>query len=156
MHLIQNQTHSELLSMTSQHGGASLFGTKRNLPSWRLLSPIRMCTFLHFGFNLYLPLVLTNFVYVVYRSGLLNSEKCVSELVEVICFDKSFHRSSKGRFTRYDFVAYNLLVTCLRHILGHDCRKVLKHVLKSYDFFSCRKRVIRRLRAIKSYRVNRP
>ena len=47
---------------------------------------------------------------------------------------------TKGRITRYDFVAYNLLTTRLRHFLGHDCRKVLKHVLKSYDFFSCRKR----------------
>ena len=36
---------------------------------------------------------------------------------------------SKGRFTRYDFVAYNLLTTRLRHILGHDCRKVVKHVV---------------------------
>ena len=55
-----------------------------------------------------------------------------------------------------DFVARNLLTTRLRHILGHDCHKVLKHVLKSYNFFSCRKRVARRLRATKSYRVNRP
>ena len=50
-------------------------------------------------------------------------------------------------------------VISLRHaydILGHNCRKVLKHVLKSYDFFSCRKRVVRRLHATKSYRVNRP
>ena len=41
----------------------------------------------------------------------------------------------KGRFTRYDFVACDLLTTRLRHILGHDCRKVLKHVFKSYNFF---------------------
>ena len=26
-------------------------------------------------------------------------------------------------------------VTSLQHILGHDCRKVLKHVFKSYNFF---------------------
>ena len=31
--------------------------------------------------------------------------------------------------------------TLIQHILGHDCRKVLEHVLKSYDFFSCRKEV---------------
>ena len=36
-----------------------------------------------------------------------------------------------------------------------DCRKVAKHALKSYDFFSCRKRLVRRLHATKSYRVNR-
>ena len=47
-------------------------------------------------------------------------------------------RGLKCRFTRYDFVAYNLLTTHLRHFLGHDCRKVLKHGLKSYNFFSCR------------------
>ena len=63
----------------------------------------------------------------------------------------------KGRFTRYDFVAYNLFTTRLLHFLGHDFRKVLlKHVLKSYGFFSCRKRVVRKLHATKSYRVNRP
>ena len=33
------------------------------------------------------------------------------------------------------FVACDLLTTRLRHLLGHDCRKVLEHVLKSYDFF---------------------
>ena len=33
------------------------------------------------------------------------------------------------------FVAYNFLMTRLRHFLGHDCPKVLKYVLKSYDFF---------------------
>ena len=69
-------------------------------------------------------------------------------------FDRPLN--TKGRFTRYDFVARNLLTTRLRHILGHDCRKVLKHVLKSYDFFSCRKRVVRRMRATKSHRVDRP
>ena len=53
----------------------------------------------------------------------------------------------KGRFTRYDFVASN----SLRHFLGHDCRDVLKDVLRSYNFF----RVVRRLRAAKSHRVNR-
>ena len=37
-------------------------------------------------------------------------------------------------YTRYDFVARNLLTTRLRHFLGHDCRKVLKHVWKSYNF----------------------
>ena len=31
--------------------------------------------------------------------------------------------------------------TSLRHVLGHDCHKVLKHVFKSYDFFLCRKQV---------------
>ena len=50
-------------------------------------------------------------------------------------------RYCKGCFTWYDFVAYNLLTTRLRHILGHDYRKVLEHVLKSYDIFSCRKQV---------------
>ena len=48
------------------------------------------------------------------------------------------------------------IVPCKSAFIGHDCRKVLKHVLKSYDIFSCRKRVVRRLHATKSHRVNRP
>ena len=35
-------------------------------------------------------------------------------------------------------------MTCLGHILGHDCHKVLKHVLKSYNFF----RVVRELESV--------
>ena len=65
--------------------------------------------------------------------------------------------------TRYDFVTCNLLTTSLlaavfsvapplsphkrpydtliRHIVGHDFREVLKHVLKSYNFFRVVKEV---------------
>ena len=49
--------------------------------------------------------------------------------------------SIKGGFTRYDFVACNLLTTRLRQFSGHDCRKVLEHVLKSYDILSWRFRI---------------
>ena len=42
---------------------------------------------------------------------------------------------SKDQFTRYDFVACDPLTTSLQHFLGHDCRKVLRHVLKSYASF---------------------
>ena len=41
----------------------------------------------------------------------------------------------------YDFVACNLLTTRLRHCLGHDYCKVLKLVLKSYNFFRVVKEV---------------
>ena len=47
---------------------------------------------------------------------------------------------------------YYTLTTRFRPRLSYG----FKHVLKSYDFFSCRKRVVRRLHATKSYRVNRP
>ena len=45
------------------------------------------------------------------------------------------YEQPKGRFTRYDFVACSPLTTRSRHLLCHDCRQVLKHVLKSYNFF---------------------
>ena len=41
----------------------------------------------------------------------------------------------KDDSTQYGFVACNFLTTYKRHFLGHDCRKVLKHVYKSYNFF---------------------
>ena len=58
----------------------------------------------------------------------------------------------KGRFTRYDFVACNLLTTRLQH--EKSCR-ILKHVLKPYDSRGL-KSVVRRLHATKSHLVNRP
>ena len=58
----------------------------------------------------------------------------------------------KGRFTRYDFATCILHTTRLQHFLGHNCRKVLKHVLKSYDFFhviyACREGSMRRNRTV--------
>ena len=60
-----------------------------------------------------------------------------------------WHAEHKGRFTRYDFVAYDKLTTGLRHqffscnsnlqltydcrVRHQKCRRILKHVLKSYD-----------------------
>ena len=58
----------------------------------------------------------------------------------------------KGRFTRYDFVAYDKLTTRLRH--------ELLRVNQTYNSLngpkSCRRPVVSLSFAIKSYRVNRP
>ena len=60
--------------------------------------------------------------------------------------------SCKGRFTRYDFVAYGILTTGLRHELFL--------VNQTYNSLnspkSCRRPVVRLSYATKSYRVNRP
>ena len=58
----------------------------------------------------------------------------------------------KGRFTRYDFVAYDKLTTDLRHELFR--------VNQTYNSLngpkSCRRPVVSLSYATKSYRVNRP
>ena len=58
----------------------------------------------------------------------------------------------KGRFTRYDFVAYDKLTTGLRHELFR--------VNQTYNSLnghkSCRRPVVSLSYATKSYRVNRP
>ena len=57
-----------------------------------------------------------------------------------------------GRFTRYDFVAYDKLTACLR-------RELLR-VNQTYNSLngikSCRRPVVSLSYATKSYRVNRP
>ena len=59
---------------------------------------------------------------------------------------------TKGRFTRYDFVAYDKLTTRLRH--------ELLRVNQTYNSLngpkSCRRPVVSLAYATKSYRVNRP
>ena len=59
---------------------------------------------------------------------------------------------SKGRFTRYDFVAYDKLTTGLRHELFR--------VNQTYNSLngpkSCRRPVVSLSYATKSYHVNRP
>ena len=59
---------------------------------------------------------------------------------------------AKGRFTRYDFVAYDKLTTGLRHELFR--------VNQTYNSLngpkSCRRPVVSLSYATKSYRVNRP
>ena len=59
---------------------------------------------------------------------------------------------SKGRFTRYDFAAYDKLTTRLRH--------ELLRVNQTYNSLngpkSCRRPVVSLSYATKSYRVNRP
>ena len=67
--------------------------------------------------------------------------------------DKSIsHYPSKGRFTRYDFAAYDKLTTRLRH--------ELPPVNQTYNSLngpkSCRRPVVSLSYATKSYRVNRP
>ena len=61
-------------------------------------------------------------------------------------------RICKGRFTRYDFVAYDKLTTGLRHELSR--------VNQTYSSLngpkSCRRPVVSLSYATKSYRVNRP
>ena len=63
-----------------------------------------------------------------------------------------FTESCKGRFTRYDFVAYDKLTTRLRH--------ELLRVNQTYNSLngpkSCRRPVVSLSYATKSYRVNRP
>ena len=63
-----------------------------------------------------------------------------------------FAKSFKGRFTQYDFVAYDKLTTRLRH--------ELLRVNQTYNSLngpkSCRRPVVRLSYATKSYRVNRP
>ena len=58
----------------------------------------------------------------------------------------------KGRFTRYDFVAYDKLTTGLRHELFR--------VNQTYNSLNgpklCRRPVVSLSYATKSYRVNRP
>ena len=58
----------------------------------------------------------------------------------------------KGRFTRYDFVAYDKLTTGLRHELFR--------VNQTYNSLngpkSCRRPVVSLSYATKSYRINRP
>ena len=63
--------------------------------------------------------------------------------------------NSKGRFTRCDFVACNLLTTRLRQkkvVLLKTCFKTLRQSWPKM----CRKHVVRRSHATKLYRVNRP
>ena len=69
---------------------------------------------------------------------------------------------TKGRFTRYDFVAcdnglrqaHDMIYDCVRQ---KKCRSILKHVLKRCDNRkSCRRPVVSLSHATKSYRVNRP
>ena len=64
----------------------------------------------------------------------------------------TFVPASKGRFTRYDFVAYDKLTTGLRHELFR--------VNQTYNSLngpkSCRRPVVSLSYATKSYRVNRP
>ena len=73
--------------------------------------------------------------------GLLSLQKCFF-----------FLRDSQGRFTRYDFVAYDKLTTRLRH--------ELLRVNQTYNSLngpkSCRRPVVSLSYATKSYRVNRP
>ena len=61
-------------------------------------------------------------------------------------------KKRKGRFTRYDFVAYDKLTTGLRHELFR--------VNQTYNSLngpkSCRRPVVSLSYATKSYRVNRP
>ena len=61
-------------------------------------------------------------------------------------------RDSTGRFTRYDFVAYDKLTTGLRHELFR--------INQTYNSLngpkSCRRPVVSLSYATKSYRVNRP
>ena len=70
---------------------------------------------------------------------------------------------SKGRFTRYDFVAcdnglrqaHDMIYDCF--VRQKKCRSILKHVLKRCDNRkSCRRPVVSLSHATKSYRVNRP
>ena len=70
---------------------------------------------------------------------------------------------SKGRFTRYDFVAcdnglrqaHDMIYDCC--VLQKKCRSILKHVLKRCDNHkSYRRPVVSLSHARKSYRVNRP
>ena len=65
---------------------------------------------------------------------------------------KKHERLSKGRFTRYDFVAYDKLTTGLRYELFR--------VNQTYNSLngpkSCRRPVVSLSYATKSYRVNRP
>ena len=67
------------------------------------------------------------------------------------CF-ASINREFKGRFTRYDFVAYDKLTTRLRH--------ELLRVNQTYNLLngpkSCRRPVVSLSYATKSYGVNRP
>ena len=76
---------------------------------------------------------------------------CAAPIFWGICFLGSY-TVSKGRFTRYDFVAYDKLTTGLRHELFR--------VNQTYNSLngpkSCRRPVVSLSYATKSYRVNRP
>ena len=63
------------------------------------------------------------------------ASNCIKTYMSKTCHMRRLIRGRVAATGRLVWQCDNLLTTRLRHFWGHDCRKVLKHVLKSYDFF---------------------